>query len=243
MRLLDLFSGIGGFSLAAQWVWGDELEIISFCEIDPFCQKVLKKHWPNVPIEPDIKEMNGEKYRPIDIVCGGFPCTQTSTISAIKSKRKGLDGKDSGLWWEYLRIVQEVGPLWVVVENTPGVLRWANTIEIGLERIGYRVSRLQRSALDCGAPHLRRRVFFVANALQQRWEKGQGVRITPSNAPLHPWFTAPRGDWIETRTRNHRMDNGIPNRVDRIKALGNAVVPQVCYEILHFIKMIDEAAR
>src|SRR4030042_1502487 len=117
MRLLDLFSGIGGFSLAAQWVWGDELEIVAFCEIDKFCQKVLRKHWPDVPIIEDVRNVKGSDFKSIDLICGGFPCTQTSTLSAIKSCRKGLDGKDSRLWFEYLRVVQEIRPLWVIVEN------------------------------------------------------------------------------------------------------------------------------
>ena len=89
MRMLDLFSGIGGFALAAQWVWGDDLEIVSFCEIDKFCQKVLKKHWPDVPCCGDINDYDGEKHGPVDIICGGFPCQNVST--AKRGDRSGLE--------------------------------------------------------------------------------------------------------------------------------------------------------
>ncbi len=244
-RMLDLFSGIGGFSLAAQWVWGDELKIVAFVEIDPFCQKVLRKHWPwlnsnGIPIITDIRRIRGdEKWRPIDIVCGGFPCTQTSTISALHSQRKGLNGKDSCLWFEYLRIVQAFRPIWVIVENTPGVLTWADTIETGLEGAGYRVSRFQLTAWGVGAPHLRRRVFFVANSMRERCEEVKRIGESSSNAPLHSWPPTPGGTWSMSRAGVYRMDDGIPNRVDRLKSLGNAVIPQVAAQIFRAIKEVE----
>ena len=140
-RMLDLFSGIGGFSLAAQWVWGDDLEIVSFVEIDPYCQKVLRKHWPEVPIIEDIKkvqwviadgaamfrqeEFGGEQDRilqqiqlpPIDLLTAGFPCQPFSCAG----KRAGTED-DRYLWSETIRTIREVGPTYVVLENVAGLL-------------------------------------------------------------------------------------------------------------------------
>ena len=239
-RMLDLFSGIGGFSLAAQWCWEDELEIVAFCEIDKFCQKILKKHWPEVPIIGDIKKIKENRWGTIDLICGGFPCTQTSTMAAIQSCRKGLNGKDSSLWFEYLRVVQIIRPIWILVENPQGVLTWKNTIETGLERAGYRVSRFQRTAWSIGAPHLRRRVFFIAHSMRKRCEKMARIGNASENAPLYTWPAPPRGTWRTPRARTHRMDDGIPNRVDRLKSLGNAIVPQVAYQIFKGIKQLNE---
>jgi DNA (cytosine-5)-methyltransferase 1 len=193
MKMVDLFSGIGGFSLAAQWCWGPDLEIEAFVEIDSFCQKVLRKNFPGVPIYDDIKEIqwvvaesnsgrlertnsqrrNGTnavgnntlvEIRPIDLLTGGFPCQPFSCAG----KRAGTED-DRHLWPEMLRAIHEVKPKWVVAENVPGLL----TLEDGmvfesvcadLEGEGYEVQPVIIPACAQGAPHRRDRVWIVAHA-------------------------------------------------------------------------------
>ena len=113
-RHLDLFSGIGGFSLAASWVWGEQHDIHSFVEIEPFAQKVLKKHWPEVPIHDDIKTYTHDGTA-IDLISGGFPCQPYS----VAGKQRGEDD-DRALWPEMLRVIKEAMPRWVVGENVAG---------------------------------------------------------------------------------------------------------------------------
>src|SRR4051812_7514343 len=108
LKVLDLFSGIGGFSLGLERTGG--FETVAFCEIDPYCRKVLAKHWPGVKIHDDVKQLDGKQYvGTIDAVCGGFPC-QDISVGHNWHEAKGLDGKRSGLWWEYRRIIGEAKP-------------------------------------------------------------------------------------------------------------------------------------
>jgi DNA (cytosine-5)-methyltransferase 1 len=220
MKVLDLFSGIGGFSLGLERAG---FETAAFCEREPFCQAVLKKHWPDVPIIDDVRNIKGDEFDHIDIIAGGFPCTQTSVGAAIHGKRAGLDGKDSGLWYEYLRIVRTIRPLWVIVENPGGVKKWEGEIQGGLEGAGYRVSRLEIKANDCGLPHIRRRYFYVAN------RDGKGLEIARRpEPPATGWATrlaAAGGSWLRSTPGIVGVFNGLPNRVDRVRALGNTVCP------------------
>lgn len=221
LKVLDLFSGIGGFSLGLERTGG--FETVAFCEIEEFPQKVLKKNWPSVPIFEDVRKMDGNEYGTVDVVAGGFPCTQTSVAAAIHGKREGLQGKESGLWFEYLRVVRTVRPLWVIVENPGGVRAYESEISGGLEGIGYRVSRLEIKASDCGLPHIRRRYFYVAN------RNGQRLEITRQPEPPSTcWATrlaATGGNWLKRTPGIVGEFVGLPNRVDRVKSLGNTVVP------------------
>jgi len=166
MRHLDLFSGIGGFALAARWMnW----ETVQFVEIDKFCQQVLKKHWPNVPIHDDIKTFDGTKFRgTVDIVTGGFPCQPFSTAG----KRKGK-ADDRYLWPEMLRVITEVRPTFIVAENVPGIIGLAlDQVLTDLEEEGYwnyidrqgrkKIAPLIIPACGVNAPHRRDRVWIVA---------------------------------------------------------------------------------
>ncbi len=220
MKVLDLFSGIGGFSLGLERAG---METIAFCEQDEFCQKVLSKHWPGVPICNDILKLKGDEYGHPDVIAGGFPCTQTSIAAAISGNRHGLAGKDSGLWYEYFRIVRTVRPIWVIIENPGGVRKWENEIQNSLARLGYRVSRLEIKASDCGKPHIRKRYFYVANS--------DGKRLEIAGEPESPateWITrlaAAGGTWLKRTPGVVGEFTGLPNRVDRVRALGNTVVP------------------
>ena len=157
MKVLDLFSGIGGFSLGLERA---QMETVAFCESDPYCQKVLKKHWPHTPIFDDVKKLR-KKDLPddIDLICGGFPCTNIS----VAGKKEGIDGSQSGLWKEFYRLIKEIYPRWVIIENV------ANLRSLGLARvikdlwkIGYECEWHIISARSVGACHLRERVWIIA---------------------------------------------------------------------------------
>jgi len=163
VRLLDLFSGIGGFSLAAEWIWEDELEIAGFCEIEKYCQKVLKKNFPGIPIYEDIKKLNGKDFKNIDLITGGFPCTDIS----IAGQGKGLideEGKTTryGLWFEMHRIIREIRPRFALIENVPMLtIRGGTRVISDLAEIGYDAEWTIMGADDVGAWHRRKRIWIV----------------------------------------------------------------------------------
>ena len=155
---LSLFSGVGGLDLAFEWAGGT---VAAMCEIDPFCRKVLRKHWPDVPLFGDVKEVSGrdESFAAVDVIYGGFPCQPFS----VAGNRKGRDDSRF-LWPEFSRLVGEIGPRWVVAENVPGILPLAaDDVCQDLERLGYEVGIWNFEALSVGAPHRRARIFFVAH--------------------------------------------------------------------------------
>jgi len=153
---LDLFSGIGGFALAARWAG---FETIGFCEIDKYAQKVLKKNFPGVPIYEDVTKLNGDQFKDIYLLTGGFPCQDIS----IAGKGAGLDGERSGLWTELHRIISEVRPKYALIENVPALTFRGGTRVIGdLTEIGYDTEWQIVGADDVGAPHRRKRIWIVA---------------------------------------------------------------------------------
>jgi len=322
MRHLDLFSGIGGFALAASWVWGDEHEIVGFCEIDSFCQKVLKKHWPNVPIYPDIKELKGDQFNAVELVTGGFPCQPYS----VAGKQQGKED-DRHLWPEMFRIIREARPHWVIAENVPGIVNMElDQVLFDLESEDYTWETFIIPACAINAPHKRNRVWVVAYSIspentpkhiqsfryckQKRrgikiWGKvtrqsngetdtdgtsGCGKTVADNNQingnisgfhtgaiPQQPearisvadsqepglsngrqsgiktgqdeenggmaftGFERCGGSWWAVEPAVGRVANGIPDRVDRLKALGNAIVPQLAAVIMQGIKEVDSA--
>jgi DNA (cytosine-5)-methyltransferase 1 len=219
----SLFSGIGGIDLGferAGFVCRWQVEI------NEYCRRVLAKHWPNVKRYGDIRELFIHELEAVDVVAGGFPCKNTSNAAAIHGRRTGLSGPESRLWSEQYHIIVALHPEWAVVENVLGVSTWAQTIKANLERVGYTVSRLQASARGVGAPHLRRRVFFIANRDGKRLEESGACGPSPAE-----YFErgAPDGDaWLSTLPGVLRVDDGVPgglHRRERIECLGNAVVP------------------
>ena len=158
LKLLDLFSGIGGFSLGLESTGG--FETIAFVEKNEFCQKVLKKHWPNITIEGDIRNVKGEKYQ-ADIITGGFPCQPFS----VAGKRKGTDD-DRYLWDETIRIVRECKPRWFIGENVEGLININNgvvlrQVQTDLEKEGFEVQCLVIPASGIGAWHQRKRIWIM----------------------------------------------------------------------------------
>ncbi len=223
LTVLDIFSGIGGFSLGLERTGG--FKTVAFCEIEPYCRAVLRKHWPDVPIFEDVTKLGAADVGPVDVICGGFPCQQTSTAAAIHGKRAGLAGEASGLFSEMLRLVRECRPKWCIVENPLGVETWAGEIAGSLEGAGYGVSKSELSASDLGLPHSRRRVFFVANLDGARLEVARPIK-SPKTAERQRRAVA-RDFWQQTEPGVWRMDDGVPSRMNRLRALGNAVIPQV----------------
>jgi len=336
--MLDLFSGIGGFSLAASWT--NQIKTVAFCEIDPFCQKVLKKHWPDVPIFDDITRLRGDDIGTADIITGGFPCQPFSCAG----KRRGKED-DRYLWPEMLRVVHEAKPRWVIGENVAGFINMGLDDCISdLENQGYEVQAFVIPACAVNAPHRRDRVWIVGHSegsgkcvgQQERMDRevfsqtgrkqGSVNPTSPDSNAFNPGITsestrtenndwealspckpdshAPDTEksecessgrtwtgrkgladgsefiadtetarlegrdtalpgcangrltehagggigqdkagsweeqWLEAATRLCRVDDGVSNRVDRLKALGNSIVPQVAYQI--FIAIVEE---
>jgi len=157
----SLFSGIGGFDLGFERAG---MKCAWQCEIDQPYQNVLQNHWPEVKRYDDVREISSGNTQPVDLICGGFPCQDVS----IAGRRAGLDGKRSGLWFEFARIIDELDPRWVVIENVPGLLSSNNgrdfeTIIRFLAERGYGVVWRVLDAQYFGVAQRRRRVFVVAS--------------------------------------------------------------------------------
>jgi DNA (cytosine-5)-methyltransferase 1 len=241
MRVLDLFSGIGGFSLGLERAG---MKTVAFCEIDPYCRAVLKKHWPDVPIHEDIRKLDGTRIS-ADLVCGGFPCQPFSHAG----KRRGSED-DRHLWPQMCRVIAEVRPAWVVGENVPGIIGMElDNVLSDLEALGYATRTFVVPAAAVDARHRRDRIWVVAHADGVRCARlgGGGEEGTPEHgqAVADPYLTRLEvgegiaGDDGEERQAAvggsrwlpepavGRVAHGVPSRVDRLRALGNAVVPQV----------------
>ena len=231
MKVLDLFSGIGGFSLGLERAG---METVAFCEFDKHAQNVLKKHWPHVPIHDDIRGLDAKQYRgTVDVVCGGFPCQDLS----VAGSKAGFEGERSSLYREMLRIISECLPRYAIFENVTGLLtgergRWFAKFLYDLAEVGYDSEWHCISASYIGAPHHRDRVWIVAYPTSKR-QQGQREPInaigtkTEANRQTSIFESVSiRGEWaIEPDVG--RVANGIPDRMDRLTRLGNSVVPQI----------------
>lgn len=222
-RLLDLFSGIGGFSLGLERSGG--FKTVAFCEVEPFCTKILNKHWPEVPVYGDVRELTAERLASdgirVDAICGGFPCQDIS----LAGKGAGIEGERSGLWSEYARLIGELRPRYVFVENVAALLgRGLDRVLGDLAALGYDAEWHCIPAYTVGLPHHRSRVWIVADRdglreLQPRWGFSNERR----------WRGNVRQaiDWVLSCGGILRSHDGIPAGLDRIAACGNAVVPQI----------------
>lgn len=231
MNHASLFTGIGGFDLAAQWMcWTNVFQV----EIDPFCQKVLEKNFPNVKRYGDIKEFNGEEYRgTIDVLSGGFPCQPFS----VAGSRKGKDD-ERYLWPEMLRVIGEIRPTVIVGENVSGAWDLVDEICSDLELKGYVTEPIGIEAASVGAHHRRLRYWFIAYSDSVGLPKREEVTQYKGTAEQLPRLLS-SNFWTEVpRPPINRMANGIPNRSHRVKSLGNAIVPQIAFEIFKAIEII-----
>jgi DNA (cytosine-5)-methyltransferase 1 len=232
MRVLDLFSGLGGFSLGLERTGG--FQTVAFCEIEEFPRRVLASHWPGVPIYHDVRELTADTLRrdgvAVDVICGGFPCQD---ISAAGSQA-GIDGSRSGLWREYARLVRELRPRFVIVENVARLLGDGIERVLGdLAALGFDAEWECIPAAAVGAPHCRDRVWLVAYPRRAGF---QGLHEAGWREHLQSVAPTVWRDW--TREPNvARVADGVPRQLvaDPIKALGNAVIPQIPEIIGHAI--------
>lgn len=252
MKVLDLFSGIGGFSLGLERAG---METIAFCEIDEHCRRVLKKHWPKIPIFEDVKtliimpddtKVDGTdhiKEKEIDVICGGYPCVGHSAAG----QKDGFKNVKSKLWEEYHRLVREIKPKYCILENSPN-LRGTGLVELlkAFNEIGYNAEWQIVSAYFIGSPHQRERLYCVF------WRKD--LPYCDPFRSFRPDFEKAKGSswWWSMRrfTRDSlfrkipsfkpkvlKFNDGISEGMDlsqveeEIKQMGNAVLPQIPYLI------------
>ena len=271
LKIIDTFSGIGGFSYAAEKLVGG-FETVAFVECEPYCQKILKKHWPNVLIYDDIKSYNPEPYS-ADVVCGGFPCQDISTAGQGKGITKETR---SGLFYELMRVVRLVRPKYIVLENVAAILNNGLGIVLGeLAKAGFDCEWACIPASALGACHQRDRWWLVginkespnpndARLQEERPEQqttgveqyGKLGNVTnPSGDRLQGEVRSrlSRQTWSQKNSRRlnpnwrsyesepvlRRGDDGLSNRIHRLKALGNSIVPQVAAIPLKRVLDID----
>jgi DNA (cytosine-5)-methyltransferase 1 len=223
----SLFSGIGGIDLGLERAG---MKVLWQVEIDPWCRAVLAKHWPGVERFEDVRSVGADNLPRVDILVGGFPCQDISSIG----KGAGIEGKESGLWTEFARIVREIRPRYVLVENVPVLRSRGLDVVLGdLAASGYDMEWDCIPASAVGAPHRRDRIWIVAHAARDAVlgeaasERAIGQRARPGGEPVAFHGRLPNfGRWL-TEPNVGRVAHGIPARVDRLRGLGNAVVPQV----------------
>lgn len=274
---IDLFSGIGGFALAARWTG---FRTVAFCECEPYAQRVLRKHWPDVPIHDDVRTFPGVRYAGATLLTGGFPCQPFS----LAGKRAGKED-DRFLWPAMVAVIEAVRPTWVIGENVPGIV----TMELDrcaadLEAQGYAVWPVIVPACAVGAFHRRDRVWIVAHRDGAGMERSENAGIVGGGGKKcdeltfgcsEVWSMAHAGRrsgegpgrvecgqtdaaWWEPEPDvggmvdglSYGMDGcfrwpaepdigrvatGITNRVQRLKGLGNSIVPQIACQLMRFI--------
>jgi DNA (cytosine-5)-methyltransferase 1 len=222
MNVLSLFAGIGGLDLGLERAG---MTVVGQVELDPFCCSVLAKHWPEVPRHDDVRTAVswwlGTARPPVDLVCGGFPCQPES----LAGKRGGTEDA-RWLWPDMARIIHAVRPVHIIGENVMGHrTRGLRFVLRDLERLGYAARAGVVGAGEMGAPHRRQRIFILAHAGGQGLE-GPRQLHDPDQAEGTGPFAAD-GGWWAAEPDVGRVAHGVPNRVDRLRAIGNAVVPQV----------------
>lgn len=248
----SLFAGIGGFDLAAERVFGPGC-VRWQVEIDSWAQRVLAKHWPHVPRFSDVREVTEGDLEPVDLVCGGFPCQPYSLAG------ERLGGEDQrALWPQMRRVVSFIKPTWIVGENVPGLISLGlDEVCTDLEALGFEVWTLGIPAVAVGAPHRRERIWIVAYS----GCNGRFRRVEPRDGPQE----SKRGRQAErcqdrqfaqvgTTTSGGvrelgrwapepsvgRMAPRLPGSMDRLRGLGNAIVPQVAEFLFRRIKEANE---
>ena len=210
----SLFSGIGGLDLGLERAG---MTVRWQSEIDPYASRVLAKHWPTVPNLGDVTQIEWSDVEPVDLICGGFPCQDISVLG----KRAGLSGERSGLWANYAEAVRVLRPRHVLVENVPSLLvRGFDRVAADLAGMGYGFEWAVIPASAIGAPHLRARIWILA------YPGGKRDRL-PQDSVFAGWCSPQHSDWWASEPGVCRVADGIPAQVDRLRALGNSVVPQI----------------
>ena len=253
MNVLSLFSGIGGLDLAAEWAG---MHTVAFVERDENCQKVLSKNWPGIKIHDDVCTLTARDVpERIDIITGGYPCQPFSTVG----KRQGADD-ERHLWPEYLRLIEEFEPYWVVGENVAGhVTLGLDQVIDDLEYRGYATRAILIPAASIGAQSIRERVFILAyNAEKRRTKAGMVAELQEEFRGKHRETSGlcdtkiPAKTYVPIRQRFWEIDDaepcggvhGLPSELDkdRFGMLGNTVIPQQAYPIFKSIMDIESIA-
>ena len=224
MKVGSLFSGIGGFDLGLERAG---MHIEWQVENNDWCREVLKKHWPKVPCHYDITQIDWREIPRVDLVCGGFPCQPFS----LAGNRRGKDDSRY-LWPEVVRCLDALRPTWFLGENVPGLINLAlDQVCADLESLGYAVWPVCLPACAVDAPHQRQRVWIVAHHQRERSER-RGQETLQRKSTLERRENG-RGVTHFSRVPAisqpllRRVGNGVSGEVDRLRGLGNAVVPQV----------------
>lgn len=280
LRHIDLCSGIGGFALGFEWAGLSKP--VMFCDIEPWSRKVVAKHWPDVQIAEDVRELANDPARLVpdcDILTAGYPCQPFS----VAGKQRG-EKDDRHIWPEIFTIVQAKRPSWCVFENVSGHISLGlDQVLSDLEAEGYACKPFVVPACAVNAPHRRDRVWIVGYAAHNRCDRGaaQAGRTGQTDQPDQPGFEirgkpsrsgqdvadthSKRGglrhtEWQDAedagqppRCEKHggwdfeppvgRVANGISRRVDRLKGLGNAIVPQIAMQIGLTIKAVQNGTN
>jgi DNA (cytosine-5)-methyltransferase 1 len=249
----SLFTGIGGFDLAAQWAG---IENVFQVENNEFCLRLLEGKFPLVNRFTNVKKVGLMNLPKVDVLTGGFPCQD---ISIINLKGKGLEGKRSGLWFEYFRIINELRPPFIIIENVRNLVNKGLPIILGaLSEIGYNIEWQVIQASEMGARHKRARLWVVAYSNRFGWlkifEKFQNCFIEEKNKKkpgewelLQHVFS--RNDkmhnWQKFENLICRDDDGLPRKLDeyRLSGLDNAIVPQIAYILFLIIKEAFNASN
>ena len=235
LRVLSLFAGIGGFDLGLERTGG--FETVAFCEIEPFAVSILNKHWPEVPVYGDVRELSADRLSAdglaVDVICGGFPCQDVS----VAGKRAGIqEGTRSGLWSEVARLAGELRPQFLLVENVAGLLSgpserpggWFGRVLGDLAELGYDAEWENIPAAALGAPHRRERIYLLAYpnqvGLQPRILSPRRIRPVESALVWEPFRTTDFRFRVQELAAICGNDDGLP---EELGALGNAVVPQI----------------
>lgn len=234
LTVLDLFSGIGGFSLGLE---NAGHRTVGFCENNPNCRRVLKKHWPQIPIFPDVRELNYEilqfygAHRP-QIICGGFPCQDISCAG----KQRGITGERSGLWFGFLRLITELRPDYAIIENVANLRNQGLSVILhGLRAVGYDAEWHIIPAAAVGKFHLRERLWIVAYAsCERRFQSLLEDAITLENvkrfsqrSKIDLPFNGGQRSYLRLPS-NLLLDDGVPRDVGgHLEMFGNSLVPQI----------------
>jgi len=243
----DLFAGIGGFSLAAQSVgWKTIFQV----ENNKFCTKVLEKNFPEIKRYGDIKYFDGRKYSGrINVLSGGFPCQDISIANVYDGGGKGLEGERSGLWSEYSRLIGEIGPEFIVFENSPMLVqRGLEVLLFDLDRMGYDAEWRNFYATQFGFNHYRKRTYGIAYSrkigLQNNFEEG-GIlsKILQKQPPRQDIVSMPSKRFhSKSDFGSVSLHDGFSEELDydSINGYGNAIIPQIAIEIFKAIKEVNE---
>lgn len=236
----SLFTGIGGLDLGLEAT--GRFHIAWQVEINDYCTHILARHWPTTPRYRDVRTVGKHNLSPVDVLCGGFPC---QNISLSKTTGiVGIDGPESGLWGEFARLICELRPCYVIVENVSALLgRGMGRVLGDLAACGYDAEWTVLQAAAFGAPHLRGRLFIVAYPHKKRWVRLFQNDLQGSGSLYSLWETSKQMVLLQDRVEQLEAvlsepsvfgdDDGLPYRVERLEALGNAIVPQVAQYVGH----------